>query len=223
MLYKVITVKKFNLFNEIIVADRSALMRAVNAAKPFGITIGGEIVHEPDLYGVPLIYKGMITPAPTSALAPAKAPSLSELLGTNYQLVEDEERVLIKAAVAWQEIITINRPNAGYDDTTGDGISEFADKALEQMGWHATEFDITYRDIVEQIEAKCEGTLLCIEQEEPYRFSGMGFIGDYDCARNVAFEYCRSRIVAAMKEDETYAKENLTDDEEEAAAFFKAL
>jgi hypothetical protein len=215
--------KKFNLFNEIIVTDRAALMRALNASKPFGITIEGEIVYEPDACDTPLIYKGAITPASASALAPARPRSLSEVLGTSYQVVEDDERILIKAAAAWQEIIAVNLKNASYDDTSGDGISEFADKTLEEIGWHATEFDISYRDIVEQIEASCEGTLLCIEQEEPYRFSGMGFIADYECARKLAYGYCRSRIEAVMKSDTAYAKENLTDDEEEAAAFFDTL
>jgi hypothetical protein len=215
--------KKFNLFNEIIVADRAALMRALNASKPFGITIEGEIVYEPDIDNALLIYKGTPIPASVSALSPASSRSLSEVLGSNYQVVEDDERILIKAAAAWQEIIAINRGNASYDDTSGDGISEFADKTLEEIGWHATEFDISYRDIVEEIEAGCEGTLLCIEQEEPYRFSGMGFIADYGCARKLAYDYCRSRIDTAMKSDTAYAKENLTDDEEEAATFFKTL
>jgi hypothetical protein len=215
--------KKFNLFNEIIVADRAALMRALNASKLFGITIEGGIVYEPDTDDALLIFKGTVTPASASALSPASPRSLCEMLGKNYQIVEDDERILIKAAAAWQEIIAINRENASYDDTSGDGISEFADKALEEIGWHATEFDISYRDIVEEIEAGCEGTLLCIEQEEPYRFSGMGFIADDQCARKLAYEYCRSRIEAVMKSDSAYAKENLTADEEEAAAFFKAL
>ena len=39
---------KFNLFNEIIVADRGALMRAINSGREFGISIRGAIVSEPD-------------------------------------------------------------------------------------------------------------------------------------------------------------------------------
>ncbi len=212
--------KKFNLFNEIIVCDRKELLAACSSARNFGITYKGDIVYAPFDERHILIYQGVITPEPVSALMPPKPKSISELLGANYKVVEDDERILIKAAAAWQEIIGFNIATCDYDDTSGDGIAQFLDKELEDIGWHATEFSIGYRDLVDEIEAKCDGTLLCIEQEEPYRFSGLGYIGDYASARKIAFEYAKARISDLMANDPDFAAENLTDDEEEAAQFF---
>jgi hypothetical protein len=213
--------KKFNLFNEIIVVDRAALMQAINAGREFGITTTGEVVAQPTGKRHIYIYRGVMTPPKPSPLMPQKAaPSLAELFGTNYRIVEDDDRVLIKAASAWQEIIGFNLRHCDYDDTSADGISHFPDEALEEIGWHATEFNVDYRDIVELIEAECEGTLLCIEQNEPYQFSGMGFIDDMESARSLAFAFCKGRITTLMAEDPDYAAVNLAADEEEAAEFF---
>ena len=219
-----ITMKKFNLFKEIIIVEKAPLLQAINSAKVFGINIKGEIIYEP--FGVKeiLIYQGKYTPAPTSALAPAIAPSLETMLGKNYQLVIDEERVLVKAFSNWQELIGVNTPRASYDDTTGDGVAEFSSKDLENIGWHATEFNVNYRNMVEHLEENCEGTLLCIEQEEPsYQFSGLAFLDDDEKAKEVLFDYCKSEAKKLMDTDPHFAKDELNDDEEEAADFFKLI
>ena len=213
--------KKFNLVKEIISVEKHVMMAAVNGGKPFGITIQGTIHHPPyDPHGC-YIFQGMVPlPAP-SALAPAKPKSLAEMLGGNMQVIEVEDRVLIKAARNWQAIMGYNTPHADYDDTTGDGVAEFADRELEEIGWQATEFGIQYRDLVEVIESHCDGTLLCIENEgENYQFSGMGFIDDLACARKQCFDYCVDRIKTVLKEDSSYHHADLSSDEEEALAFF---
>ncbi len=211
--------KKFNLFTEIIVVERSALLAAINSTKEFAITYTGEII-ESDFESYPLIYRGCVTPAPTSALTPQQSRSFNEILGHNYKIVEDDERVLIKAAAAWKEILNLNIRHCDYDDSSGDGISLFADKELEDMGWHATEFNVEYRDMVSVIESSCEGILLCVEQEDPYQFSGLGFIFDKACARTQVREFCKKQIQEKLHSDPLFAKENLTDDEREAVAFF---
>jgi hypothetical protein len=132
--------------------------------------------------------------------------------------VEDDDRLLIKAFGAWQNIIGYNHKRAMYDDTSGDGIAEFADKTLEEIGWHATEFNIRYREIVEQFEEQCDGILICIEKEEPYQFSGLGFVFDIEHTRKIAFEYCAKAIKDKLENDEDYA--TLTDDEEDAKNYF---
>jgi len=215
--------KKFNLFNEIITVNKNELLNAINIAKEFGITIEGEIKQAPFEDKEILIYQGKYTPAPTNALMPSKAKTLSEILGKNYQVVEDDDRVLIKAFSNWQELIKVNTPRASYDDTTGDGVSEFSNSELEDIGWNATEFNITYRELVEVLEANAEGTLLCIEQEEPYQFSGLGFIADDNEAKEILFAYCQEKVKKMMQEDPLYKADKLSDDEEEAAEFFKCL
>ncbi|MGZ5208510.1 MAG: hypothetical protein ACXWB0_05770 [Sulfuricurvum sp.] len=211
--------KKFNLFKEIIVVQRNDLLRALNSHKKFAITYKGEIVFEPFPLTLISIYEGSI--AHTSPLTTNLARPLTEILGRDYRIVEDDERVLIKASGAWQNIIGFNRLRALYDDTSGDGIAEFSDKELETIGWYATEFNIQYRDLVDLFEAQSKGIVLCIEQEEPYQFSGMGFVFDMETTQKLAFDYCASVIKDKIADDKDFA--TLSDDEEEAAEFFKAM
>jgi hypothetical protein len=214
--------KKFNLFKEIITVNKRLLLQAINSSKVFGINIFGEIKYEPFAEKEILIYEGKHSPAPTSALMPTQTPTLESLLGKNYQLVVDDERVLIKAFSNWQELIAINMPRSSYDDTTADGVAEFSNKELEDIGWHATEFDAKYRELVELVEEKCEGVVLCIEQEEPsYQFSGLGFIADDEDAKRVMFEYCQNMIQDKLQNDADFKREELDDDQEEALEFFK--
>ena len=216
--------KKFNLFNEIIVSDKKELLNAINSQKEFAINIKGEIVFAPFADKEILIFSTQHKPTLTSAAMPQKALSLAEIFGNNYQVVEDDERVLIKAFSNWQELIKLNTPRASYDDTTGDGVSEFSNSDLEDIGWNATEFNIAYREMVEFLEEQCEGTLLCIEQEEPhYQFSGLGFLSDDTEAKEKLFEYCRQKAENLMQNDPLYAKDKLSDDEQEAAEFFGLL
>ncbi|OIP56822.1 MAG: hypothetical protein AUK54_01445 [Helicobacteraceae bacterium CG2_30_36_10] len=215
--------KKFNLFKEIIIVDKSSLLKAVNSSKVFGISTKGEIKQEPFGEKEILVYKGKHTPPPKSALMPSTPISFTAMLGKNYQVVEDDDRLLIKAFSNWQELIGVNISRASYDDTTGDGVAEFSDKELERIGWHATEFSINYRTLVELLEERCEGTLLCIEQVEPYQFSGLAFLSDNPHAKKVLFEYCQSEIRKIMQEDPLFKKENLSDDELEAAEFFELV
>ena len=215
--------KKFNLFNEIIVVNKAQLLQAINTQKEFGINEKGEIVYPPFDKKEILIFAGKHTTAPTSGLMTQKTPSLTDLFGNNYQVVEDDERVLIKAFSNWQELIKLNTPRASYDDTTGDGVSEFADSQLEEIGWNATEFNITYREMVEFLEENTQGVLLCIEQEEPYQFSGLGFLEDDAKAYEKLFSFCQEKAKQLMSNDPLYAKENLNEDEQEAAEFFQLL
>jgi len=215
--------KKFNLFKEIITVNKKSFLNAINSSKIFGITIKGDIVFEPFAHKEILIFSAKHTPSPINALTPNKAPSLSDILGKNYQVIEDEDRVLIKAFSNWQELIGLNMPRASYDDTTADGVAEFSNKELEDIGWHATEFDINYRTLVEIAEEACEGTLLCIEQEEPFQFSGLGFFSDDTDVQKVLFTYCQKEIKNLLQDGSDFNKETLSDDQEEAAEFFDAL
>ena len=205
--------KKFNLFKEIIVADKEELFEALKSDKIFGVRVDGAICYEPFGAHDVLIFSG----------STEIKSSLEEALGKNYQIVEDEERVLIKAASNWQEIIGFNKARATYDDTTADGVDELGTQEMEVIGWHATEFNISYRTLVEVLEKECSGTLLCIEYEEPYRFSGLGFVDDLDEARDVLFAFCKKEIQRLIATDDDFQKESLSDDEKEAAEFFGVL
>jgi len=203
--------KKFNLFKEIIIANKPTLLNAINTNKVFGININGEIKYEPFTQNDILIYKGN----------PEIIEDFSKVLGKFYQIVEDNDRVLIKAFSNWQELIAVNTPQASYDDTTADGVGEFSSKELEDIGWQVTEFGVRYRELVEVLEEKCDGTILCIEQEEPYQFSGLGFISDNTQAQKIMFDYCQNHVKHLVDNDEDYKKDELDDDQLEALEFFK--
>lgn len=202
--------KKFNLFNEIITVDKNALLGAINSSKEFAIDIFGDIKKVPYNDKDIFIYQGK----------PEIIEKFENILGRNYQLVQDKDRVLVKAFANWQELIGINSKRASYDDTTADGVALFSNLALEDIGWHATEFNIKYRTLVEVLEDRCDGTIFCIEQEDPYQFSGLGFLSDDEQAKSVLFEYCQSKIKDMIENDSDYKEEKLTDDEREAAKFF---
>ncbi len=213
--------KKFNLLKEIIIVDKNELLSAINSQKEFGIKLDGSITFEPQNEIV--IYKGIHKPK-ISSLTPPKPVSIQEILGENYKTAENEGKVGIKAAKAFREIVQLNYDNALYDDTSADGVFEFADKKLEEIGWHADEFEIKYRELIEVLEEKCEGTLLCIEQEKPsYQFSGIGFVDDKEEAYNLLYDYAKEKIKEKMASDPLFAPENLSEDEEEAARYFNLL
>ena len=115
--------KKFNLFNEIITVDKPSLLSAINSSKVFGINIDGDIILEASNKQDALIYQGK----------PEIVEDFSKVLGNNYQLVEDGQRVLIKAFSNWQGLIAINTPRASYDDTTADGVADFSNKELGKI------------------------------------------------------------------------------------------
>ena len=213
--------KIFNLFKEIITVDKKSLLQAINTNRSFGINIYGEIKSEPYAEKEILIFSGKNTPKAASALAPAAALQIADFFGKNYQIVEDEDRVLIKAFSNWQALIGLNTPRCSYDDTTADGVAEFSDKEIEEIGWQATEFNIRYRDMVIELEKKCDGYVLCIEQEEPqYQFSGLGFLSDDKQAREVAFAFAKKHVEHMLATHEDFKRDNLTEDEEEAMQFF---
>ncbi|OQX60504.1 MAG: hypothetical protein B5M52_00005 [Helicobacteraceae bacterium 4484_230] len=207
--------KKFNLVKEIIVVDHDRLLQAVNSEKSFGITYEGDIKYAPFDSSDIFIYQN------SNNTGQSPVADYAALFGNTYQIVEDNERVLIKAAGAWKSIIEINIENAEYDDTSSDGIAEFADKELEDIGWNATEFDINYRELVEKMEESCDGLLFCVEHEgENYHFSGLGYIFDYPSTRKTLFDYCKTRIQELMENNEDFKKEVLDSDQLEATEFF---
>ena len=215
--------KKFNLLKEIVVVLRSDLLKAINTNQEFAINYKGEVVAPPYAEKEIFIFKGKATAPKVSALSMPKPQTIAEILGKNYKVVEDEGRILIKAAGNWQELIGINTPNSDFDDTTADGVAEFADKAMEQVGWFGDEFNVDYREMVEELEAKADGVTLCIEQEDPYQFSGLGVIFDTEQATKVLFDFCQTKAKEKVATDPEFALDNLTDDEEEAAKFFKLM
>lgn len=213
---------KFNLVKEKITVHKSALMQAINTGKEFAITYKGELVYAPYTPEDIFIFKGTLM-IDTPAFAIAKEQGLKTLFGNLYKLTEEKDVVIFEAENAWGEIVGFNQENASYDDTTSDGIMDLGDKELEEMSWHATEFGITNRDISDVIEQECEGTLFCIHKEKPFMFSSLIFIDDFTCAREKVRTYIKEKISDEIANNKEFSRENLTDDEAEAARYFEVI
>lgn len=211
--------KVFNLIEEIIVLDKETFLDTLNSNKEFGINIKSEIVFAPFQKHDILIYK---TP-PQSAMIQGQLATVEDALKKKFQWLIDEERILIKAAPNWNEIITLNKIRCSYDDSTGYGVASFMDMGMQEMGWHASEFNLDYRDIVTFLEEHCEGTILCIATKEPFMFHGLGFFADTLQAKKVMHEYCQTSIKKLLAEGGDCAIDNLSSDQADAAEYFDCL
>lgn len=205
----------FNLIKENVLVNQVDFIAAVNKGVEFSITHEGEIVYTP--IARPVIFTGK---AQRAQGVTTKAIPITQTLGRNYNITLKGPQLEIKASTNWQDIIGFNMAQAHYDDSTGDGISVFGDKEMEDMGWHATDFDIDYRTIVEYIEPVVAGVIFCIERDEPYQFSGFGFFDDIEEARQELKSYLIKTIQDKLENDSDYAKDELDDDQLKALEFF---
>jgi len=213
---------KINIYKEIITVQEKDLSQAFNSNKEFGITVKGEIKYAPFKRLDMFIYQRCNISAELTELSIEKPKSMQELLGKNYHLVEDDGRVLIKAANAWQDIINYNLHNCHFDDTSGKGIDEFGDKEIEDMGWMIIDFDVSYTEILEFLEENSDITLLCIENEEPYQFSAMGYFDNIEQVKKVLYDFCQKVIKDKLANDPDFTYDYLDEDQREAVEFFKA-
>ena len=211
--------KVFNLIEEIIVLDKETFLETLNSNKEFGINIASEIVYAQFQKHDILIYK---TP-PQSAMIAGQMLTVEDALKNKFQWLIDDDRILIKAAPNWNEIITLNKIRASYDDTTGYGVASFMDMGLQEMGGHATEFNIDYRDIVTFLEEHCEGTILCIATKEPFMFHGLGFFADNQQAKKIMYEYCQTAIKKLLEEGTEFNIDTINSDHADAAEYFDCL
>ncbi len=214
--------REFNLIKEKIVVEKKALMFAINTHKLFGITIEGQVIFD-ELDQNILIYKGSVEEVPLSGMMHVKGRNLSDIFGKFYKIEEDDESVIFDAHMAWQDIVLHNVRNATYDDSTSDGIIGFSDEVLEDMSWHSVEFGITNRYIADEIEKSCDGILFSLHRDEPFHFSALGYIKDIECAREITKKLIVTTIKEKIENDPEFKRENLTDDEVEAAEYFGVL
>jgi len=207
--------KKINLLTDEISVKSSSLINALNRKQEFAITIDGDIKFTPFEQKVVHIYKGL--PEQKSGLS---LSALSVLQG-KYKLRQQGDIIYIHAGAEWQNILDMNTRISLYEDVSADGIDVFKDEELENMGWHATDFDIGYREIVEEIEEKLEdGHLVFIEVNEPYRFSGFCVVNDIESTRSIVFNFVKNKIIEKIKNNENFAEDKLTSDEKKAAKYF---
>ena len=213
---------KINLYEEIIEVPEQELSKALSSNKDFGITIKGELRYAPfDPFDI-FIYQRSNPPSASTALSISKPENRQELLGKNYQIVEKNDKVLIKAAKAWEDIINYNISNCHFDDTSGNGIDTFGDQKIEDMAWMIIEFDITYTEILKFLQENTDITLLCIERNEPYQFSAMGYFDDLTQAQKLFYGFCQKTVKNKLANDPDFTYDYLDSDQQESVEFFKA-
>jgi len=208
-----------NLMKQSVEVDKKSFLDCINARRPIGITIDGEIVtgKAGDLPPQPYLFVG--TPRSLTGGATVEATPLAKILGESYEVRDEGEKITIYAGRAWQELLAANAPFATYQDTTADGIVEFSDEALENLIWYSCEFGINHRDVAEHLEERMDGRIVCIENERPYSFTGSAFIDDLEAARCIAFDFIRS-VLSRKIEEGTIDPDDLSKEEEEALNFF---
>lgn len=206
--------KRFNLLNETIVTNKVELLGAINSSKIFAINIKGKILYEPFSSEDILIFikEGDNTIS-------SDGIKYETILGYGYGIVEHEDTISIKAYSNWKDIVRWNTTHASYFN----GVMEFSNKDLEDIRWHAKEFGISYKELIDLLEKKCDGTLLYVEQEEPFIFSTIGFLKDNDNAKEVLFRFCQTIVKNMIENDDDLEIANMEDDEAFAASFFEAL
>lgn len=98
-----------------------------------------------------------------------------------------------------------------YHDHPNEGIDFFNDTVLEDIGWHANSFGITYRDIAEHIEANCEGTITF--NDHTLGFNGFVEVDDIEDVRTKVKQF----VIATIQ---TKDLTSLDEDQEESLEFF---
>jgi len=211
--------KVYNLLNYQVEVDKNAFLNAINVQKPIAITLEGNIVEGEQniLPAQPYIFVGKPKSLVGSALV--KPTPLAKILGDNYEVKDNGDKISIYAGRAWQEVLKANEPFYLYQDTTSDGITEFSDNELDDLIWYSCEFSINYREVAEFLEQNIEGTVICVENENPYHFNGCAYAENIEEARKKAFEFIKETLKKHIDNKEIDL-DNLEDDEEEALKFF---
>ena len=121
----------------------------------------------------------------------------------------------IKPLINWQNIIGMNKDHMLYFDHQSDGVEMFEDKVLEDYGWQASALEINYRMISDFIEEKCEGTLLCYDNN--IQFNGFALTDNIEDIRVQVKEFIIEKAKENLK-DEIFELDD--DDVIEAFEFF---
>jgi len=204
--------KKINFLVDEVQVSNALFSKAINSNREFGIGIDGDIDYDLKS-GKAYIFKGE-----------ANLFNKLEPLGKGYKIKATFVTVTISFDNIWNRIIDINTDSAMYEDSASDGIADFQDSTLENIGWHGVEFKISYRDMVEFLEKHIDGTVICVEQEEPYMFNGFGFISNENIekARELLFDFTKSEIIKHISENKTeFDKYGFSDDQQDSINYFK--
>ncbi|MDF1879876.1 hypothetical protein JHD50_00940 [Sulfurimonas sp. MAG313] len=206
--------KKINLLQENIIIDNEELSKAFASDTRFGITINGSIKYTPFNEKDIFIYQGHIS-------AQEKVKNTQDVFGKHYLIQKEETHIIINAAEAWTDILTLNLGNCDYAHTLGDGVTEFKNEEIEDMSWMIIDFDVSYKEMIEFLERSTNITLLCIQDDEPCKFKSIAFFDDVLLTQKIFFSFCQNIIKDKLANDPDYTYDYLDEDQVEAVAYFQ--
>ncbi|HIC42753.1 MAG TPA: hypothetical protein EYO73_00195 [Sulfurimonas sp.] len=90
------------------------------------------------------------------------------------------------------------------------------------MAWMLIDFDVTYKEIMDFLEESVPMTLLCIEVDEPYYFSAIGYFHDIKMTQKIFYSYAQNTIKTKLLNDPDFTYDYLDEDQVEAVDYFKA-
>lgn len=196
--------------------DIIKVLNSVSTKVPFEIDITGKIyVNEIVPLTLPIIYKSTNLEI-NHSIMDAKTIALN-IFAKDYKGEVNGSICKIKPLMAWQQIIGLNQGRMLYFDHHSDGIELFEDKELEDIGWNAVVFDISYREIAEFIESSCEGTILFYDNE--IQFNGFVIVNDIKSVRNSVKDFVINKI-KELSLNGDIDLENLDEDQEESLNYF---
>ncbi len=189
--------KQIDIKNLSVEIDITKVLNAIILKKDLEIDISGNIyVDKKCDFKTALIYQ-LKSSHNLSTLLDINTLVLK--LFKNFKPLVNGSKCVLKPLGAWQDVILLNQPRMLYYDHQTDGVELFEDKELEDIGWNAVACDITYREISEFIEDKCNGTLVFYDNE--IQFNGFVIADDIVQIRKIVKYYIKRNINEKMKND----------------------
>lgn len=206
--------KNIDIQNVQINIDLTKILNLISENIEFEIDIDGKIYpNNSSQKNTPIIFKSKNLSM--SKIIDAKSIALD--IFKDYKPKVNGAICTLNVLFAWQKIIDLNSSRMLYFDHQSDGVEIFEDKILEDLGWHATAFDITYREISQFIENSCDGVL--VFYDNGVQFNGFVLIDDIKDVRLKVKEFLILKINEIFETGQLYINE-LDDDQEEALEFF---
>ncbi len=174
--------RKINIKDIKVTVDLANLININTPSKVLIDLLGNVYVNEQMTKNIPIIalmdnFKNVYLDLNTMVnqnLADYKA----EILGTNCKL---------SPVGNWQKIIDYNKNQFLYFDHQSDGVEIFEDSIMEDIGWHASPLEISYREISEFIEENCDGTL--VFYDNGVQFNGFAIVDNIEDVRAKTKEF----------------------------------
>ncbi len=208
--------KKINIKNLKIEINLTSLLSAIESQKCFDIDVDGKIyINKSIPKNKVIIFSSKEQKISDSIDIQTKAKNL---FGSDYKPQIVGSICIITPLSSWMKVLDLNKQTMLYFDHQTDGVEYFEFPEIEDIGWNAVAFDITYRQLCTFIEKNCEGTFLFYDNE--VHFNGFVVVDDLDKVKEILMKYICQFINEKIKNKEIDLSE-IDDEQSEALEFFK--